>query len=31
MIEDPAEMDEGSFMGEFKELWDDGTPAPGYF
>ncbi|KAM0842788.1 hypothetical protein ACQ4PT_058141 [Festuca glaucescens] len=31
MLEDAAEMDEGSFMSEFKELWDDGTPAPGYF
>ncbi|CAM0957074.1 unnamed protein product [Alopecurus aequalis] len=31
MLDDAAEMDEGSFMSEFKELWDDGTPIPGYF
>ncbi|OQU91909.1 calmodulin-binding transcription activator 3 isoform X1 [Sorghum bicolor] len=28
MLEESAEMD---FMSEFKELWDDDTPIPGYF
>jgi len=28
MMEESAEMD---FMSEFKELWDDDTPIPGYF
>ncbi|WVZ58628.1 hypothetical protein U9M48_008880 [Paspalum notatum var. saurae] len=31
MLEDSAEMDEGYFMSEFKELWDDDTPTTGYF
>ncbi|KQJ96510.1 calmodulin-binding transcription activator 3 isoform X2 [Brachypodium distachyon] len=30
MLEDPTEMDEGHFMSEFKELWDDDAPIPGY-
>jgi len=28
MLEESAEMD---FMSEFKELWDDDMPIPGYF
>lgn len=31
MLEDSADIDEGYFMSEFKELWDDDTPIPGYF
>ncbi|WVZ70819.1 hypothetical protein U9M48_019455 [Paspalum notatum var. saurae] len=27
MLEDSAEMDEGYFMSEFKEIWDDDTPT----
>jgi calmodulin-binding transcription activator len=30
MLGESTEMDEG-FMSEFKELWDDDTPIPGYF
>ncbi|XP_062206085.1 calmodulin-binding transcription activator 3-like isoform X2 [Phragmites australis] len=31
VLEEPTEMDEGYFMNEFKELWDDDTHIPGYF
>ncbi|XP_040384011.1 calmodulin-binding transcription activator 3-like isoform X1 [Oryza brachyantha] len=31
ILDDSAEMDEGNFMSEFKELWDDDTPLPDYF
>jgi calmodulin-binding transcription activator len=31
MLEEPTEMDEGFLMSEFKELWDDDMPLPGYF
>ncbi|XP_062201029.1 calmodulin-binding transcription activator 1-like isoform X2 [Phragmites australis] len=28
MLEESTDMDEGYFMSEFKELWDDDTPVP---
>lgn len=31
ILDESTEMDEGDFMSEFKELWDDDTPLPGYF
>ncbi|KAM3231109.1 hypothetical protein ACQJBY_061334 [Aegilops geniculata] len=31
MLEESTEMDEGFLMSEFKELWDDDMPLPGYF
>uniref|UniRef100_A0A0A9CXW5 Uncharacterized protein n=1 Tax=Arundo donax TaxID=35708 RepID=A0A0A9CXW5_ARUDO len=32
MLEESTEMDEGFLMSsEFKELWDDDMPTPGYF
>jgi hypothetical protein len=31
MLEESTEMDEGLLMSEFKELWDDDMPTPGYF
>ncbi|KAL5217865.1 hypothetical protein ABZP36_018549 [Zizania latifolia] len=31
MLEESTEMDEGLLMSEFKELWDDDMPMPGYF
>ncbi|KAG2549472.1 calmodulin-binding transcription activator 3-like isoform X2 [Panicum virgatum] len=31
MLEESAEMDDGYFMNELQELWDDDTPLPGYF
>ncbi|KAG8073805.1 hypothetical protein GUJ93_ZPchr0006g45289 [Zizania palustris] len=31
MVEESTEMDEGLLMSEFKELWDDDMPMPGYF
>uniref|UniRef100_A0A453IZ78 Uncharacterized protein n=1 Tax=Aegilops tauschii subsp. strangulata TaxID=200361 RepID=A0A453IZ78_AEGTS len=31
MLEESTEMDEGFLMSEFKELWDDDVPLPGYF
>ncbi|CAL4921216.1 unnamed protein product [Urochloa decumbens] len=30
MLESSTDMDEGFVMSEFKELWDDGMPMPGY-
>jgi len=31
MLEESAEMEDGYFMNELQELWDDDTPLPGYF
>nr|CAB3499799.1 unnamed protein product [Digitaria exilis] len=31
MLEESAEVDDGYFMNELQELWDDDTPIPGYF
>ncbi|KAM0910280.1 hypothetical protein ACQ4PT_014267 [Festuca glaucescens] len=31
MLEESTEMDEGFLMSEFRELWDDDMPTPGYF
>uniref|UniRef100_A0A0E0K9W6 CG-1 domain-containing protein n=1 Tax=Oryza punctata TaxID=4537 RepID=A0A0E0K9W6_ORYPU len=31
MLEESTDMDEGLLMSEFKELWDDDVPTPGYF
>ncbi|CAM0871794.1 unnamed protein product [Alopecurus aequalis] len=31
MLEESTEMDEGFLMSEFRELWDDDMPMPGYF
>ncbi|KAL6648662.1 hypothetical protein ACP70R_012886 [Stipagrostis hirtigluma subsp. patula] len=31
MLEESTEMDEGFLMSEFKELWDDDMPMPGYY
>jgi hypothetical protein len=30
MLESSTDMDEGSVMSDFKELWDDDMPVPGY-
>jgi hypothetical protein len=30
MLDEATEMDEGFFMSEFKELWDDDVPMPSW-